>query len=605
MAEDKFETREINYRQWLPWTQIFRGFWVAIDPKKLLLAAAGIVTMAFGWWLLAISFYGLDGQTMPTPDHYLGDPKYQPKEGDTRSADQIAFDAFKKRRHQWNLLYAAAGNDSHTIDPGDLSDSPEEFDLLQKAAASKAASKAEAERLTLSAEDATRIQFLLPKGTPRVEPGASKLTYLGLEKRHADLRTWPWFEDRGPNPFLLVTGNAVAWEKGHFFDWLLRDQIPVLIEPLVKFFRPIVYLLNPVTGLLEGIYFLLVIAWTVATWAVFGGTITRMAAVEIARNDKISLGEALRFVLARWKSYIFASFAPVIGLAVCALLLIVFFGIPNWIPIFAEFWVGILWPLALGLGLCMAVILIGLPGWPMIHATLGAEGSDSFDALSRCYSYVLQKPWSYIWYAVVALVYGAIVVFFVGLMGSLTVYLARWAISQTPLTELFNRDASYLFLWAPTSFDWRALLLQGSPVAAVSEPGIALTHWWNYVGPFCIAIWLGLVFLMIVGFGYSFFWSASTIIYLMMRRKVDDTELDEVYLEEEEPEESYTPPAAPSSASSQPPSATSGLKMVEPPSLLRTSASTSSSSPSPSPVAEETAANPGDGNITAGGTASS
>ena len=603
MAEDKFETREINYQQWLPWTQIFRGFWVAIDPKKLLLAAAGIVVMAFGWWLLAVFFYS---EKMPTwPTDYSGKPEYQPKEGETKSADQIAFEAFKKGRYQWNLLYAAAGNDPHTIDAGDLGDSPEEVDLLQKAADNKAAPRAEAERLTLSAEDATRIQFLLPKGAPRIEPGTSKLTCLGLEKRHGDLRTWPWSEDRGPNPFMLVTGNAVAWEKGHFFDWLLRDQIPVLVEPLVKFFRPIVYLLNPMTGLLEGIYFLLVIAWTVATWAIFGGTITRMAAVEIARNDKISLGEALRFVLARWKSYLFASFAPVIGLAVCAVLLMVFFGIPNWIPIFAEFWVGILWPLALGLGLCMAVILIGLPGWPMIHATLGAEGSDSFDALSRCYSYVLQKPWSYIWYAVVALVYGAVVVFFVGLMGSLTVYLAQWAVSQTPLTGIFNRDPSYLFLWAPQSFGWRALLLQGSPVAAAAEPGVTLTHWWNYVGPLCIAVWLGLVFLMIVGFGYSFFWSASTIIYLMMRRKVDDTELDEVYLEEEEPEESYTPPAPPSATASQPASTTSGLQMVEPPSLLRTSPSATSSSPSPSPVAEETAANPGDGNITAGGTASS
>jgi hypothetical protein len=172
------------------------------------------------------------------------------------------------------------------------------------------------------------------------------------------------------------------------------------------------------------------------------------------------------------------------------------------------------------------------------------------------------------------------------------------------LTGIFNRDPSYLFIWAPTSFGWRALLLQGSPVAAVNEPAVTLTHWWNYVGPFCIAVWLGLVFLMIVGFGYSFFWSASTIIYLMMRRKVDDTELDEVYLEEEEPEESYTPPATPSSTPSQPASTTSGLQIVEPPSLLRTSAS-SSSAPSSSPVAEETPADPGDGNVTAGGTASS
>ena len=43
MVEDKFEPREINLRQWLPWTQLFRGFWIALDHKKLLLAAAGIL----------------------------------------------------------------------------------------------------------------------------------------------------------------------------------------------------------------------------------------------------------------------------------------------------------------------------------------------------------------------------------------------------------------------------------------------------------------------------------------------------------------------------------------------------------------------------------
>src|SRR5207253_465888 len=189
--------------------------------------------------------------------------------------------------------------------------------------------------------------------------------------------------------------------------------------------------------------------------------------------------------------------------------------------------------------------------------------------LSRCYSYVLQKPWSYIWYAVVALVYGGIVVFFVGLMGSLMVYLAKWGINQTPFTETFGRDPSYMFLWAPTSFEWRTLLVGHATTAA--DAAVAPPHWWNdiYVGKVCVAIWLGLIFLMIVGFGYSYFWSASTIIYLMMRRKVDDTELDEVYLEEDESEELYTPPTAPPAGAPQPaPSASSGLQMVEAPSLV-------------------------------------
>src|SRR5205085_2143731 len=93
-----------------------------------------------------------------------------------------------------------------------------------------------------------------------------------------------------------------------------------------------------------------------------------------------------------------------------------------------------------------------------------------------------------------------------------------------------------------------------------------------------------LIFLMVVGFGYSYFWSESTIIYLLMRRKVDDTDLDEVYLEEEETEDAYSHPIT-TSTTVPAPAATEGVSMVESP-TLRPSASTGK----PAPVGEGMAA---------------
>src|SRR5262245_61152341 len=57
MAEEKVEPREVNWRQLLPWTELFQGFWVMFNYQKIVLAAAGILVMAFGWWLLANVFY--------------------------------------------------------------------------------------------------------------------------------------------------------------------------------------------------------------------------------------------------------------------------------------------------------------------------------------------------------------------------------------------------------------------------------------------------------------------------------------------------------------------------------------------------------------------
>jgi hypothetical protein len=230
-----------------------------------------------------------------------------------------------------------------------------------------------------------------------------------------------------------------------------------------------------------------------------------------------------------------------------------------------DFFAGLFWFLPLIAGLVMAVVLVGLVGWPMMYATISAEGSDSFDALSRSYSYVYQSPWHYFWYSVVALVYGAVLVFFVGLMGSLTVYLSKWGMSQNPLADAFNREPSYLFLWAPESFGWRSLLLEGSAYAAPDQDTFKDWHFWNYAGAFLVAGWLYLVFLMILGFGYSYFWTAGTLIYLLMRHHVEDTELDEVYLEEDEGDETYMPSPQPGAAPATP--SGPSITMVEAPTL--------------------------------------
>ena len=56
-------------------------------------------------------------------------------------------------------------------------------------------------------------------------------------------------------------------------------------------------------------------------------------------------------------------------------------------------------------------------------------------------------------------------------------------------------------------------------------------------------MWVTLIFLLVIGFAYSYYFTAFTQIYFLMRRKVDDVDLDEVYLEEDEPDEPHLPPS--------------------------------------------------------------
>jgi len=392
------------------------------------------------------------------------------------------------------------------------------------------------------------------------------------------------------------------WVPGHFVTWFLGHQLPVLVEPLVKFLSPIVYFFDARAGFWDRVYLLCVILWTLAVWGFFGGAITRMAAVQVARGEKISLREALRFARERCQSFFSAPVFPLIFLGVLTFILILFGLVSGLIPIVGDVLIsGLLWPIVIILGLIMAVVLVGLVGWPLMYATISAEGSDSFDALSRSYSYVYQAPWHYLWYCAVSLAYGAVLVFFVGLMGSLMVYLGQWGVSQAPFLASANpandREPTYLFVYAPTSFGWRNLLLHGSMHAERKETitprgELAVSYEmkkeymdsmkpWNYIGAFLVSIWLYLLFLLIVGFGYSFFWTASTIIYFLMRHKVDDTDMDEIHLEEEETEEPFTKDTTPApEATAAKPAPAGNVTMVEAP-ALRTSASATPATTAP------------------------
>jgi hypothetical protein len=82
-----------------------------------------------------------------------------------------------------------------------------------------------------------------------------------------------------------------------------------------------------------------------------------------------------------------------------------------------------------------------------------------------------------------------------------------------------------------------------------------------------VAFWVGVFFLLVLGFGYSFFWTASTMIYLLMRRRVDDMDTDEVYLEDMETTDIFgggpTTPLPTTAAPPTPPVAGVGTTQVQ------------------------------------------
>src|SRR5271168_1345133 len=101
MAEEKPDTRESAWRQLFPWTELFRCFKVAVDPNKLLLAAAGILLMAVGWWLLSVLF----GAGYAAKPPLYGSSAFPAEE---QSGKGENWKKYKAERNSWNLMHEAA-----------------------------------------------------------------------------------------------------------------------------------------------------------------------------------------------------------------------------------------------------------------------------------------------------------------------------------------------------------------------------------------------------------------------------------------------------------------------------------------------------------------
>jgi hypothetical protein len=248
--------------------------------------------------------------------------------------------------------------------------------------------------------------------------------------------------------------------------------------------------------------------WALAVWAFFGGAISRMAAVKLAADEQVGLAAAVRFARSKWSSYFTAPMFPLMGVVLATLPVLVLALLMRTDVGLAI--IGIFWPLQLVWGLFITVLLLGLVfGWPLMWGTISTEGSDSFDALSRCYAYVFQRPLRLLGYVLVATVLGILGWLLVKNFAAATIWFTYWAAS------------------------WGA---GDKRITAITDGSL------HGLGVKAIHFWCDCLKLLAMGFVYSYFWSAASAIYLLLRRDVDATELDEVFLDADESEQSYALP---------------------------------------------------------------
>lgn len=275
------------------------------------------------------------------------------------------------------------------------------------------------------------------------------------------------------------------------------------------------------------LFFVLFMAWFLFVWSVFGGAISRIAAVHVARDEKLSVRQAIRFSSNKLLSFLFAPLIPLLILLIIAAVVAVAGWVLFHIPYVGPIVAGLIFVLALVAGFVMALVLLGLiGGFNLMYPTIAVEGSDSFDAISRSFSYAFARPWRLLWYTVVALVYGALTYIFVRFFIWMVLALTHFAVSW------FFRDGGQPAAWFPVMWPGPGEFPGGvaGPLAYhVNHDNLKSA---DSFAAGLISFWVYLVIGLLGAYAISFYFSANTIIYYLMRREVDATELDDVYAEE-------------------------------------------------------------------------
>lgn len=304
------------------------------------------------------------------------------------------------------------------------------------------------------------------------------------------------------------------------------------------------------------LFFLLFMLCSLTIWSILGGAICRMAALHFGRDERIAPKAAIDFAGRKFLAFFAAPLLPmlmIVGVGVCLL----FGGLVGAIPYIGELFAGILMILALLGGFVIALVFVGVAaGGSLFWPTIATEGSDAFDAISRSYSYVYSRPWRAGFYALVATVYGAICFlfarFFLLVMFKATrffVGIGMGAASDRPGTGL--ADASKLdAMWPNPTFD---NLMPTVPAFGLEG--------WEGAGAVFINVWLILTVGLLFAFLVSFYYNGATVIYFLLRQKVDATDLEEVFEDEKEEEVAVEEPsAAGESSKAAEPGATAGEK---------------------------------------------
>jgi hypothetical protein len=354
----------------------------------------------------------------------------------------------------------------------------------------------------------------------------------------------------------IATGGKVDL-PGSFLTWFvsLFDGFP--LQGLRAFFDNVFGLSGDAANTLE---ILVGGLWFFAVWSFFGLAIRRIISLRIARDEGLSLREAVAFALKNWVTVLAAP--VIIGLAAGLFCLCnMFAGLVMSLP-FASWITSILLvPLTVLSTLLLLLIVVGgLFGFPLVGAAAAWERNGSLDAISRAFTYVFARPLQYWLNFFLILVFTAIIAyvgngFVLALTRSVDAGVVSdhlsvtidappregVAVEKSDWSDLDEEAREKARQYGEKSgYTGRANLASRGAKDSKARP-FAMNWDTVYYAPlghkvtvFMFWLFLNLIVMGVSAFAIMWFLGASSCLYADLRADVDGTEEDEIHTDEDD-----------------------------------------------------------------------
>jgi hypothetical protein len=355
-----------------------------------------------------------------------------------------------------------------------------------------------------------------------------------------------WGLVRDPAPSVRALGRiwgaragGAPYAEGSLVGLILSGRI----LPAFLGFAP---LLNPFCGA-DLMHALLCLCTYVALFAVMsgpGGTICRLTALEYARDDFPTLADATAMVRGRRNDYFLALLFPLLFvLAPVAAMAVV--GLIASLPALGGIWMLVVYPVSLLLGAIAWLFAVGwLLSFGLITPAISVSGKDAFDGWSTSYAYVLWQFGRYLCYTVLAAVIGVVSLTVGAFLVNLLLYIVHQSVevgfvsSKPWLAFSFGSEPGSLAVGGTLggSVLWFVDHAFGGSVTV--SPG-----WFSSSIGNLLRIMAAAVKLVPFAYFVSYFFTANTLVFFLLRKHVDNIGVEDVYEEEEEEEEPEVEPA--------------------------------------------------------------